>query len=111
MKNTNKDEVLKFKNDKYWNRILNAETVIYVIEMAKKEAGGDSEEEKYVRELFDVLRENTDYKSIVLLAMQWKGFSEASQVNFAITIVGEYHASRFMIMMDYLSYRHAKGIL
>lgn len=103
-------------NENHWERILNPETMLYVIEMGKREFGDDEDnlggdEEKHILAFFEVLKEKTDYKSVVVMATQWITFSEAKQVALSIETVGEYNASRYMMLLDFLAYRFMKGKL
>ena len=102
---------LPYEDEKYWDKILNDETVLYVKAMADKEIDDESEDYEKIAEFFDFLKTRTNYKSIVILATQWIGFDDQKQTALAVTIADELHASRFMILMDYLAYRFAKGEL
>lgn len=102
---------LPFEDEKYWDKILNDETVLYVKAMADMVMDDESEDYEKIAEFFDYLKSRTEYKSVVILATQWIKYDEQRQVSLAIAIAGETHASRFMILMDYLAYRFAKGEL
>jgi len=99
-----------FNEDAMWDRILNAETSLYMQEMAKidEELGEESE---LIKRFFARLKDRTDYKSIVMTAMHWKMLDDFKQAKLAIEFVGEDDASRFIILMDFLAERFFKGEL
>lgn len=102
---------LPYEDEKYWDKILSSDTAIYIKGMADRAMGDESEEYENISEFFEHLKSRTNYKSIVILATQWIKYEEKKQVALAVNFVGEYHASRFIILMDYLAYRFAKGEL
>jgi hypothetical protein len=102
---------LPYQDEKYWEMILNSETVLYVKAMADKEMGDESEDYEKIAEFFEYLKTRTSYKSVVILATQWVKYDEQKQVALAIGMTSELHASRFIMLMDYLAYRFAKGDL
>jgi len=102
---------LPYEDEKYWDKILSEDTVVFVKGIADKVMGDDSEDYDKINEFFEDLKTRTDYKSVVILATQWVKYDDNKQASLAVAIAGELHASRFIILMDYLAYRFAKGEL
>lgn len=96
-----------------WDRILNDETVLYMQGLTEihEEYAGVGEESEIIKRFFSHLKDSTDYKSVVMMAMSWKTFDDLKQAKLAISCVGQYHASRFIVLMDYLAERFIKGEL
>lgn len=91
-----------------WEKILTEEILEKIIFGLGEDATEDMET---MKDFVEYLMANVDYKAVVILATQWKSFEENKQVFYAMNIVEEYHASRFMILMDALSEKFLKGNL
>lgn len=104
-KNISKDSLL-------WDKILNYTTAIYMQKLSALESGDEfSEDLESIGIFFDDLKTKMNYKVVIVIATQWRTFTHVKQANVAMISVGEEHASRFMMMMDYLSYKYQKGEL
>lgn len=89
-----------------WNKIFNLKTFVYM-----KKASGDTEDDESISPFVDLLISKVDYKVIVLLATQWHIYNDEQQIKMAENYVEVHHISRFLLLMDYLSYRYKKGDL
>lgn len=102
-----------------WNKLLTTDCVKYI-----QSASGDKEmmdkygvtehgeEERLIYEMFDKIKSKVkDYKVIVVMATQWDTYTGTQQANLAVHHIGLFHASRFIILMDYLSNKFKQGEL
>lgn len=89
-----------------WDKLLTPEVVFYM-----KEVSGDTEDNSTVSKFFEDMKKTVDYKHVVIMATQWYTFDETKQVNLALQFAGEYHASRFIILLDFLSLKFREGKL
>ena len=71
----------------------------------------ESEDDKTIREFEDYCKENVDCQTAVILAVKWGGYTNVQQAGFAIHYGGEYHASRFMMLIDFMYMRYKEGKL
>lgn len=90
-----------------WEKILTEDALEHMITFNKEETEDMETMSKFVEHLIA----NVDYKVVVVLATQWHGLKDTVQANVAIEAVDEEHASRFIILMDYLSEKFQKGEL
>jgi hypothetical protein len=103
--------VMKKATDDMWNKLLSKDTLKYMTNV-KDENGEVIEEKKSVKVFFEYIKTRViDYKIIVMLAVRWKTLNDTQQASHAITYVGVNHATRFIIMMDYLAMKFEKGEL
>lgn len=78
---------------------------------------GDAEERdhgedvKMIYNFIEFIKSRVDYKVIVVMATQWESYDDIKQANLAIQIAGEVHASRFMMLLDYMANKFKKGEL
>ena len=91
-----------------WDKLLNMELTYYMIRVTK-----ETEDEESIQKFYEHIKSRTEneYKLIVVLATQWSEYDDTKQANVAIKVAGMNHASRFIIMMDYLSSKYRKGKL
>jgi hypothetical protein len=86
-----------------WDKVLTIEAFYFIKNFA-------TEEDESINNFFIELKKK-DYKTVVVMATLWKTFSETKQAYVAIDYIGWFHASRFIILMDYLSTKYKKGEL
>lgn len=97
-----------------WDKLLTLESVEFI-----KRVSGDKailnefgEEERLILEMYSSMKDRVkDYKVLVILATQWDSYTGSQQANLAVHHLGLYHASRFIMFMDYLAIRFKKGEL
>lgn len=103
---------IEHNKDYYWNKILSIDTAFGMVKLAGERSGDtDLENSDTINNFFIYLRENINYKFVVVTAMKWHEFSEEKQVNIAISTVGVLYASRFLMLLDYLSVKYQEGKL
>lgn len=85
-----------------WVTVLTPNLFIHIANI-KDEDGEHIEDEKSVSDFFEHVENTILYSDVIALSNVWNDLSESKQVSVAIKMCGEYHASRFMIMMDYIS--------
>lgn len=90
-----------------WEKILTQDALEFMITSHPDV----SEDLVTMQKFIDYLMINVNYKAIVVMATQWKGLTDVKQANLAIVTVGEYHASRFILLLDYLSEKFVRGEL
>lgn len=94
-----------------WDKILNQALALYMTMVTGKD-GDRTEDATTISYFFDHVKTHVkDYKVVIVMATEWDKYEEAKQVGIAIHYVGEHHASRFIIMMDYLNQKFKKGEL
>lgn len=93
-----------------WDRILNMKAVAYMLELSKVD-GDLGEDSESIMRFFIYLKEHISYPTFFATIIQWSTLNVREQTETAINMVGEYHASRFFMLMDYLSYQYKKGRL
>lgn len=87
-----------------WNKILTMEAMAEVAKLSNDEA-------HEVSKFFMDIQQKTDYKTVVMMAIEWKTYDEDKQTRLACATVGDYQASRFLALLDYLSVKFWKGEL
>lgn len=88
-----------------WEKILNLEAINFITKVS------DEDIDK-VAILFDILKQRIeDYDVIVTVAKKWDTFEDTKQAKIALNYAGMFHASRFIILMDYLNMKYKKGEL
>lgn len=93
--------------DNFWDKLLTRDLALFMIKVSDETEDNDS-----VSRFFDFVRERIiDYKVIVVMATQWKSYDVNKQANLAVHYAGMNHASRFIMMMDYLAIKFIKGEL
>ena len=95
-----------------WDKILDLKCWYHMKNAVKDNETGEVivEDDFAIKSFFEYLKERIkDYKVLVVLVTQWKTYDDTKQANLAIHHVGWEHASRFIILMDYLSDRFIKG--
>lgn len=95
-----------------WSKLLNIETVAFI----KKASGdGDNENGEDNKSIYDffkaVIKKVKDYKILVIMAIKWDTYEDIKQANIAVKYMGWEDASRFIMLMDYLSEKFKKGEL
>jgi hypothetical protein len=89
-----------------WDKLFTPDLVFWM-----KQETGDTEDFDTVGAFIEHVKARVDYKQIVILSTQWHGMDEKRQVNISITFAGVFHASRFILTMDYLSKKFLEGKL
>ena len=89
-----------------WDKIFTMDLVLYM-----RKVTGDTEDFDTIGGFQEHVKARVDYKMVVMLATQWHTYDELKQANVSIKFAGIFHASRFIIMMDYLSKKHLEGRL
>lgn len=88
-----------------WESVLDMEAINFFVKTT-------FEEEQTVVLFFNLLKERVeDYQIITSLAKKWDTYDASKQARIAINYAGIYHASRFIILMDYLNMKSKKGEL
>lgn len=90
---------------KLWDNTLNEQLFSYMITV-KDEEGENLEQVEMVNNFFEHLRSRVSNFRVMELAKVWNKLPEGKQVSIGAKMVGHYHLSRFLIMMDYLSRRN-----
>lgn len=92
-------------NSEMWDKILTIELIMYM-----QKVSGDTESKDTVSRFFDVIKQRmVDHKVLIVMAMNWKTYEQEKQVRLAVHHAGMYHASRFIMMMEYMSHKILKG--
>lgn len=81
-----------------WDRIFTKEAIDNIIEISEETEDKDS-----LKDFTEFIEAEIDYKVVVVLATQWHMLEDIRQANLAIHYAGEFHASRFIMLMDTLS--------
>lgn len=89
-----------------WEKILTEEALEHMITYTE-----ETEDFNTMSKFVEHLMARVDYKVVVVLATQWEGLIDIRQANIAVDAVGIFHASRFIILMDYLSKQFKEGKL
>ncbi|MEE5180999.1 hypothetical protein JDW21_18735 [Bacillus subtilis] len=89
-----------------WDKLLTLNALTYM-----KKVSEGTEDDTTILPFFEYLQENVNYKVIVVLATRWHVYDVVGQTGISINYVTEKHASRFIMLMDYLSKRFLKGEL
>lgn len=89
-----------------WNKIFTPEVILWVIGKT-----GGTEDFNTMNGFIDHVKERVDYKAVIILATQWHRYEDTKQADIAIRFAGVFHASRFMVTMDYLSKKFLAGEL
>lgn len=90
-----------------WDKLLSKDLQSFMVK-----ASGESEDSQTTSQFFKIIQKRVkDYKVLVVLATQWKSYEDIKQANVAIKYAGMFHASRFILMMDYLVDKFEKGEL
>ena len=89
-----------------WNRIFSLDVIGYMLRVSD-----EMENEDTIYKFIEHMKENNDYKTVVVMATQWDGYEDVKQANLAINQVGWKHASRFIMLMDCLSKKYKEGKL
>lgn len=87
---------------KVWDGLLTTDLFNHMVSVTDED-GDNIEEPSGVLDFFDYLRDNVSYYKVLELAETWSGLSEIKQVSTASEMVNDFHLSRFMMMMDYVS--------
>jgi|SRR5690606_41462852 len=86
---------------KLWDFTLHEGLHNFMINV-KDEDGETLESEDNLSDFYEHVKSTVSQKDVVKLSIEWNDLSENEQVLNAVALCGEYHASRFMMMMDYL---------
>ena len=87
---------------KVWDGLLTTDLFNHMVSVTDED-GDNIEEPSGVLDFFDYLRDNVSYYRVLELAKTWSDLSEIEQVSTASEMVNDFHLSRFMMMMDYVS--------
>lgn len=80
-----------------WNSLFNNNDLYkFVIDASEKTETVDS-----INELYDELLKGVNYYTCLKVCIIWDFWDERTQTAFAVSKVGEFHASRFLGVMDY----------
>lgn len=106
-KNFDEKLVGKINNIVVWERLLNDEARQFM-----HDAVDEGDDDKLIDSFFALVKTKIDdYRTLIVLAMQWKTYEDEKQANIAVHYVGWFHASRFILLMDFLSDQFVKGKL
>lgn len=89
-----------------WDKILTMEAISFLIQVSD-----ETEDDESIGQFILFLKKNIDYKVVVMMATQWAGYDDEKQANLAIHTVGIHHASRLIMLMDYLALKYEEGKL
>lgn len=90
-----------------WDNILTADLALYMVKVSDETEDADSIEGFF---LF-MQKEVTHRNLMILIASQWQLYSPERQVEISVKYGRNQHASRFIMMMDYLSHKYKEGKL
>lgn len=82
-----------------WERVLTEDVLLKMINMLDDE----TEDLESMNKFVEHLSAHVEYAEAIGMALKWKNYSEFNQLDIAISEVGEEDASRFMLLMDYMS--------
>lgn len=94
-----------------WEKILTDDTLQNMVDMMTEDVEEATEDFQGLVAFVEHVMAWVDYKEVVVLATQWSNLLDIRQANIAVNSVGEEHASRFIVMMDYLSEKFKNGEL
>jgi uncharacterized protein YihD (DUF1040 family) len=101
----------KFDNNPMWNKIFSVDCVSFMKSVSRE--GGTKEDETEddvtITAFINFVKERMDYKTIVMMAIQWNNYEDLKQASLAIHHVGLAHASRMIMLMDFLSKKFKNG--
>lgn len=97
--------VLGLEEVTMWEEIFNKETLSKIIGMLGEDKTEDLDT---MNDLIEYLSANVEIKDVITLSPLWVRMDEIGQTKVALSKVDLEYASRFMILMDYVS---AKGIM
>lgn len=89
-----------------WSKIFTLETVKFM-----KKVSEDTEDDESIGQFIQFVEKHIDYKTVVIMATQWDKYEDIKQANLAIKFASMPHASRFIMLMDYLNMKFKKGEL
>ena len=84
-----------------WEHIFNEEVLQRIIDEYMHE--DKTEDLETMKKSIEHFSAYTEYEEIIRLAMDWESLSDTVKTDVSIVLVDEEEASRFMIVMDYLS--------
>lgn len=87
-----------------FDKIFNLEAMLYMINVS-----GETEDSVTIRAFREYLIERVDGNTIMKIAREWNDMEVDRQISIAFNYVGEAHASRFAMYLDYLSVKIEKG--
>lgn len=87
---------------KLWSTVLKEDLFMYMTN-ATDEDGEPLEGKRAVYDFFEHVENRLLFGEVMSLAKSWDKLDGVYQVKCAIDMCGEYHASRFMMMMDYFN--------
>lgn len=103
-------------NKNSWDNVLDKSVLEYVVHIQLKEFNDELSDSDLnilregVLRFFHYLVEFIDYRYILTILPEWHKLDFLEQVALSIKIVGDYNASFFMNVMDYLAYnKYIKG--
>lgn len=91
-------------NNEMWNKIFTPELVFYM-----KKVTGDTEDFDTVNGFIEHIKGRVDYKQVIILSTKWSSYDDTRQANMAIHFAGVFHASRFILLMEFLSKQFKNG--
>lgn len=94
-----------------WNKIFTIECVTVMQKVSAQELNENGEDMKLINQFIKFAKERLDYKMIVVLATKWDEYDPIKQAGIAVNYASQFHASRFIILLDYLSIKYKKGEL
>lgn len=83
-----------------WDRLFSVEAIAFMRKL--------DEEDESILQFFSELK-TKKYSDIQKIVLNWHTYEEDQQVGYAIYHVGEFHASRFLMFVDYLSMKYQRG--
>jgi hypothetical protein len=89
-----------------WDKIFKLEVIDLIIRLSEQ-----TEDKNTIKQFREFVEAELDYKTVVVSAMQWHMHDDVRQANLAIHYVGEFHASRYVLLMDSLSRLIKEGTL
>ncbi len=101
----------KNEHEKMWRKIFSVDAVAF-IKSASREGGAKedaTEDDVTITTFINFVKEKMDYKTVVMMAIQWNNYNDLKQANVAIHHVGIEHASRMIMLLDFLSKKFKNG--
>lgn len=77
------------------------------IDFAYKKTEG-AEDNHTIHTFLEHLNQRTKYNDIMRIARRWTKYDNLHQTNLAITHAGIYHATRFILLMEFLSMKEVE---
>ena len=89
-------------NIKFWSNIIDDNLVNGMIEISKDEDGEPTEDYVHIHKFLNHVK-RLRFGDIMNVVANWNRLDDTVKAELAVGYAGNYNASRFMLLMDYLS--------